>query len=117
MAVRLLTMAPLGTALASPAFAHAFLEQANRSAGSQLRGSPSAVTMTFTAQVEPRFSLIESRDVRATRMDTGPVHLGDGKSITVDVQLLPAGIYTVNWQATSVDTHKTRGRFELTVRP
>jgi methionine-rich copper-binding protein CopC len=91
MAVRLLTMAPLGTALASPAFAHAFLEQADRLAGSQLKGSPSAVTMTFTAQVEPRFSLMKIRDARATRMDTGPVHRGDGKSLAVDVPLLPGG--------------------------
>jgi copper resistance protein C len=117
MTRRFLAVALLGTCLVSPAFAHAFLEQANPSAGSQQKGSPPVVTMTFTAPVEPRFSLIEIRDSLGNRMDTGSVHRGEGKSIAVDLQTLPPGIYTVNWQATSVDTHKTQGHFEFTVRP
>ena len=30
---------------------------------------------------------------------------------------LPAGEYTVRWQAVSVDTHHTQGTFEFTVKP
>jgi methionine-rich copper-binding protein CopC len=117
MTVSFLAVAVLGTCLASPAFAHAFLEQANPSAGSQLKGSPPAVTMTLSAPMEPRFSLIEIRDSQGNRMDTGAVHRGDGRSIAVDMITLPPGLYSVNWQAISVDTHKTQGHFEFTIRP
>jgi methionine-rich copper-binding protein CopC len=116
MTVRLLTSL-LGICLGSPAFAHAFLEQASSSAGSQVKASPAAVTMTVTVPVEPRFSLIEIRDAQGNRKDSGPIRRGDGKTIAVDLPTLSPGSYTVNWQATSVDTHKTEGRFELTVRP
>jgi methionine-rich copper-binding protein CopC len=117
MTIRSLAAALLATCLASPAFAHAFLEQATPSAGSQVRGSPTSITMTFSAPVEPRFSIIEIRDSQGNRMDTGSVHPNDGKSIAVDLIAMPPGIYAVNWHATSVDTHKTQGRFEFTVRP
>jgi methionine-rich copper-binding protein CopC len=117
ISVHFLPIVLLGASLAPPAFAHAFLEQANPSAGSQVKGSPPVVTMTFSAPVEPRFSLIEIRDSLGNRMDTGAVHRGEGKSIAVDLVTLPPGLYSVTWQATSVDTHKTQGHFEFSVRP
>jgi len=30
---------------------------------------------------------------------------------------LPPGIYTVIWHVTSIDTHKTEGRYQFTVGP
>jgi methionine-rich copper-binding protein CopC len=117
MTIRFVAIVLLVASLAAPAFAHAFLEQANPSAGSQVNGSPPAITMTFSAPVEPRFSLIECRDAGGNRMDTGQVHRGDGKSIAVDLVKLPPGAYSVTWQATSVDTHKTQGHFAFSVRP
>jgi methionine-rich copper-binding protein CopC len=117
MTFRFLAIALFATCLASPAFDHAFLEQADPSAGSQVKTSPSAVTMTFSAPVEPRFSLIEIRNAQGNRMDTGSVRRASGKSIAIDLVALQPGLYTVNWQAISVDTHKTQGRFEFTVRP
>jgi copper resistance protein C len=30
---------------------------------------------------------------------------------------LSAGVYTVRWEAVSVDTHHTQGTFEFTVKP
>jgi copper resistance protein C len=35
----------------------------------------------------------------------------------VDLPRLPPGTYTVVWHVTSVDTHKTEGRFDFTVVP
>jgi hypothetical protein len=35
----------------------------------------------------------------------------------VGLPKLGAGVYTVIWHATSVDAHKTEGRFTFTVKP
>jgi methionine-rich copper-binding protein CopC len=37
--------------------------------------------------------------------------------LAVPVKPLAAGVYTVLWHATSVDTHKTEGHFTFTVAP
>jgi copper resistance protein C len=119
MKIRLLIAALLGVCLTepSPSFAHAFLDRASPSAGSLLKSAPPNVTITFSVPIESHFSAIEVRDAQGNRMDAGSTHAGDSKSIAVELLTLPPGTYTVVWQATSVDTHKTRGRFEFTVRP
>jgi copper resistance protein C len=105
--------------LASPAFAHAFLQHANPPVGSELPISPPAVTITYTEGVEPDFSTIEVDDSHGTRVDKADPHLvGDaGRQLSVSLPKLPPGQYTVNWHVTSVDTHKTEGRFNFSVAP
>ncbi|HEY3849018.1 MAG TPA: copper resistance protein CopC [Acetobacteraceae bacterium] len=105
--------------LASPAFAHAFLEHASPPVGSELPVSPSAVTITYTEGVEPDFSTIEVDDAHGTRVDKADPHLFGGEQTKLSVSLpkLPAGQYTVIWHVTSVDTHKTEGRFNFSVTP
>lgn len=105
--------------LASPAFAHAFLEHASPPVGSELPVSPAAVTITYTEGVEPDFSTIEVDDAHGTRVDKADPHLvGDaGRQLSVSLPKLPPGEYTVTWHVTSVDTHKTEGRFNFSVTP
>jgi methionine-rich copper-binding protein CopC len=117
MIIRFIPVFLLAMWLAMPAFGHAFLEQASPSAGSLLKNPPAAVTIILSATVETRFSYIQIRDHQGKRMDTGAVKRGEGRSISVDLIALPPGTYTVNWQVTSVDTHKTQGHYEFTVRP
>jgi methionine-rich copper-binding protein CopC len=103
---------------ASPAFAHAFLAHASPSAGSEMRAAPPAVTIKFTEAVEPRFSTIEVRDAAGKRVDAGDLHtVGGAETISIGIPGLPPGIYWVIWHATSVDTHKTEGRYTFTVLP
>ena len=103
----------------TPAFAHAFLERASPPVGSELPVSPKAVTITFTEGVEPDFSTIEVQNAQGARVDRSDLHMiGDeGRQLSVSLPSLPPGSYTVIWHATSVDTHKTEGRFNFTVTP
>lgn len=102
---------------ASPAFAHAFLKEANPPVGSTVPASPAAVTITFTEGVEPAFSTIEVQNAQGQRVDEGHPHLVHGvqTKLAVDLPKLPPGTYGVTWHATSVDTHKTEGHFSFTV--
>ena len=103
----------------SPAFAHAFLQRASPPVGSELPVSPAAVTITYTEGVEPEFSTIEVQNAQGARVDKNDPHLlnGDQTKLSVSLPNLPPGEYTVVWHATSVDTHKTEGRFIFSVTP
>ena len=105
--------------IASPAYAHAFLERASPPVGSEVPIPPSAVTITYTEGVEPDFSTIEVQNAQGTRVDKADPHLLDGEQTRLSVNLpkLPPGQYTVIWHVTSVDTHKTEGRFTFSVTP
>lgn len=105
---------------ASPAFAHAFLKNASPPVGSEVPVSPAAVTITFTEGVEPAFTTIEVQDAHGKRVDKADPHLVHSEQTRLAVDLLPKlppGKYTVTWHATSVDTHKTEGRFTFSVSP
>lgn len=104
--------------LAAPqAFAHAFLSHANPSVGAELHASPPAVVISFTEAVEPSFSTIEV-DGPGGKVATGtPKALSGGRQLSVTLPKLTPGTYTVIWHATSVDTHKTEGKFNFTLMP
>ena len=103
---------------APPAFAHAFLAHASPSAGSEMRPAPPAVTIKFTEAMEPRFSTIEVRDAAGKRIDAGGLHtVGGAETLAIGLPDLAPGVYAVIWHATSVDTHKTEGRYTFTVLP
>jgi methionine-rich copper-binding protein CopC len=106
-------------AAASPAFAHALLRKAIPGVGSTVHAPPPAVTLTFSEGVEPTFCTIAVSNGAGARFDSGDPHTGPGdqKTLTVALKPLPPGDYTVEWHATSVDTHKTEGKFTFTVAP
>ena len=109
----------LGFALwAGHASAHAFLQTATPAVGSTVSSAPGEVVITFTEGVEPRFSTISVTDSSGARVDSGAVHGGSrGDQLAVGLKPLPPGTYKVVWHATSVDTHKTEGNFNFTVKP
>ncbi|MCW3473633.1 copper homeostasis periplasmic binding protein CopC [Limobrevibacterium gyesilva] len=115
----LIAAVSLSPALISPAFAHAHLRSATPAAGSTVATAPDAVECTFSEALEPRFSALQVQDANGKRVDAGDMHLapGDAKRMVVGVPKLGAGVYTVIWQATSVDTHRTEGRYTFTVAP
>ncbi len=110
---------PVLLCAAPPAFAHAFLQRASPPVGSEIPVPPAAVTITYTEGVEPDFSTIEVQNAQGVRVDKADPHLLDGEQtkLTVDLPKLPPGEYTVVWHVTSVDTHKTEGRFTFSVAP
>ena len=97
----------------------AHLRTAVPAVGGAVQASPPEVAITFTEGVEPRFSTIEVQDAAGQRVDRNDAHTApaDNKVFSVGVPQLAPGIYTVVWHATAVDTHKTEGTFQFTVKP
>lgn len=118
-AIRAIWLFLLVALLAPPAMAHAFLEHASPPVGGTLPVAPKAVTITFTEGVEPAFSSIAVQNAEGTRVDRQDPHLvdDDRTKLAVSLPALPPGGYTVVWHVTSVDTHKTEGRFTFSVAP
>lgn len=114
--IRLLTAAACATLLSQSAFAHAFLDGAVPRVGSEIPNPPAAVTLHFTQGVEPAFSKIEVRDPSGASVTAGAAQTaGDPTHLAVPVKQLSPGIYTVMWHVTSVDAHKTQGKFHFTI--
>lgn len=115
---RIVVIAAAACLVGQAAFAHAFLDRASPAVGSEISKAPAALNLTYTEPVEPLFSSIHVTDARGTRVDQGkPEALDDGRILSVRLNLLPPGVYAVEWHVTSVDTHKTDGHFTFTVRP
>lgn len=104
--------------IATQAFAHAQLEKATPPVGGTV-SPPSEIRLEFSEGVEPKFTKVSL---------TGPggaVPLGAARTeggaqavlVLPITKALAAGVYTVHWQAVSVDTHHTQGTFEFTVKP
>jgi methionine-rich copper-binding protein CopC len=104
---------------ASPAFGHARLERASPPGGGTVSSSPPELALTFSERVEPLFSTIELRDAHNARLDIGKPQAapGNARQLIVRLPRLAPGTYTVVWRVTSVDTHKTEGRFTFTLVP
>jgi methionine-rich copper-binding protein CopC len=99
-----------------PALAHAFLKKADPAVGSTVPASPPTLSLQFTEGVEPLFSTITVLDAQGKPVNLPMPHAEDGGLVLVVAPPpLPPGIYTVVWHATSVDTHKTEGKFNFTV--
>lgn len=114
-----LLAALLSLAAASPALAHSELASAAPAVNSTVPQAPSEVSITFTEEIEPRFSSIHVLDPNGHRVDQGAAHAAanDAKLLVVSLKQLSPGTYKVQWQATSVDSHKTKGSFQFTYKP
>ena len=116
MRVALVLLAALGAV--TPAEAHAFLADAVPAVGSTMAFPPATLTLHFTEEIEPAFSTVAVTDAARGRVDEGRLHVAaDASRVTVGLKALPPGTYEVEWHVTSVDTHRTQGRFSFTVWP
>ena len=106
--------------LAGQASAHAHLKTASPEVDGTVASAPKEVTATFTEKLEEKLSRLTVKNGDGRQVDKGDTHFpagSDGRSLAVTLESLPAGTYTVNWTAASVDTHKTTGSFTFVVRP
>ena len=86
--------------------------------GSEIAGSPPALTLTYSEAVEPSFCTVQVTGSGGVRFDDGgPSAQADGRVLVVKLKSLTPGIYDVTWRITSVDTHRTEGHFSFTVKP
>jgi hypothetical protein len=107
----------LASLLAGAAQAHAYLQHASPASGAQVATAPPSLTLTFTQGVNVRFSAVVVRNGQGAEVDKGDLHAAPGnqKRLIIGLQPLKPGSYTVRWNVTSVDTHKTEGTFIFTV--
>jgi len=100
-----------------PACAHAFLDGALPRVGSDNPTPPAQVVLHFTQGIEPAFSKVEVQDGSGASVTAGDAHTlpGDATRFAIGLAKLGPGTYTVIWHVTSVDTHKTQGKFHFTV--
>ncbi|OZI34578.1 hypothetical protein CAL29_13855 [Bordetella genomosp. 10] len=107
-------------ALPQMAWAHAHLKQSSPAKDAVVQTSPAQVTASFTEGLEPAFSSLTLVDAAGKPVDgakAAPAP-GDDKTLVLPVATpLPAGAYTVKWQALSKDGHKTQGDWSFTVKP
>jgi copper resistance protein C len=99
---------------AGDASAHAHLDRATPVARSTVASSPTEVVLTFTQNLERKFSRIEVRNGVGARVDFGNVVV-TGNVMRVGVKELAPGRYGVHWRVLSVDAHTTEGSFAFTV--
>jgi len=118
------TMLKIATSLAfalagTQAFAHAQLERATPPVGGTV-APPSEIRLEFSEGVEPNFSGVKLTSANGASVPLGPAKTEAGRAAVLIVPIakpLSPGVYTVHWRAVSVDTHRTQGDFQFTVRP
>ena len=121
LAVLLLVVAALWASVANhtePAYGHANQARSAPSPDSVLEEAPARVAVWFTEPIEPDLSEIQVLDSQGMRVDDDDslVDPADGTAMSVGVQALPNGTYTVAWKNVStVDGHLVRGSFLFSV--
>jgi len=103
-------------ALTGSASAHAFLLHARPAAGATLVSPPKDVNLDFSEALEPTFSNVAVVDGSGHPV-TAAASAARGTRMSVALQPLKPGAYSVTWHALSVDTHRTQGSFRFTVKP
>ena len=99
------------------ALAHAHLVRAVPAAGGTVSTAPNEVTLRFNEKLERAFSSVVVRDAAGKQVNKGDaaVDRNDRTIMRVMLQPLEPGVYKVEWQAVSADTHKVNGDFTFTV--
>jgi methionine-rich copper-binding protein CopC len=109
------TFAALAFLFSSQAFAHAFLTTASPAVGSTVSHSPKQVRLNFTEGLEAAFSSVHITGPGGAR-DFGRPRIAGKKMIVPVLRPLAPGVYRVVWHATALDTHKTQGSFNFTIK-
>ncbi|WP_024974060.1 copper homeostasis periplasmic binding protein CopC [Ralstonia pickettii] len=99
-------------------FAHGKLESVEPAAGSSVSTVTSPLRMTFNEELEPAFSTAHVTDAKGNAVSTekAKVDNTNPRSLTVNVPKLAAGTYSVEWSVMTHDGHKTKGRYNFTVK-
>ncbi len=101
----------------SAAFAHAHLVASAPAADATVT-RPAELSLSFTEALEKPFSTVELDDAAGHPVTGGTLRPdADATHLVLTLPALRPGVYTAVWHATSVDTHRTAGRFSFTVAP
>ena len=105
-------------ACAGVAQAHAFLDHAEPRVGETLPGSPAAVSIWFTEDVNPAGTKIAVFDAKGTEVDAknSTLDAANHGHMSVSLPKLAPGVYKVVWDATCPRGHHTSGHFTFAVK-
>ncbi len=101
-------------------WAHAHFDHSVPAKDAVVQTAPSTLSVTVTEGLEPAFSSLTLVDAAGKTVPTGKSALApnDNKTMVLPIgKDLPAGAYTVKWQALSKDGHKTQGTWSFTIKP
>src|SRR5262245_17894518 len=98
------------------ALAHAFPDAEEPKVGSTVTSSPQQVSIQFNAPIEALFSKLAVLDNNGQNQDAGiPQVNADTQTLTVRLNPLIPGEYTVKWSVVAKDGHRTEGSYTFTV--
>jgi methionine-rich copper-binding protein CopC len=98
------------------AIAHSFPEKETPSAGQKVASPPSEVVIGFDAPIEKLFAKLEVAGADGTNEAVGAPQISDdGRQLSVKVDALKPGDYTVKWAVVGIDTHHTEGSYTFSV--
>ena len=98
------------------ASAHSFPEQESPPAGATVSEPPTQVTIKYDAPIEKLFASLEVLNAVGQNEAIGePQVSADGWTLSVLVNKLQPGEYTVQWRVVCIDTHHTQGSYSFTV--
>lgn len=91
------------------AWAHAYPAVSVPNNGATVKEPPRELRIQFTEAVEFAFSQITVKSVNGEIVSQGKLRQLASDTLAIDLKPLSAGIYSVEWQVLSVDTHVTDG--------
>ncbi|MDQ6854122.1 MAG: copper resistance protein CopC [Actinomycetota bacterium] len=109
--------AVLVVAVATPAFAHATLQETSPAPGQVLDSAPKEITLGFNEPVEVSIGALRVYNSRGERLDIGGVSHpgGDQSRVRVTAPKLDKDSYVVTWRVISADSHPVSGAFTFQV--
>lgn len=111
-------VAALTLTVAQLAHAHAYPTHQAPSAGATVSTSQKDVAIDFDDGLEPAFSSITVTDAQGKAVTSGKavVDPSNKKHMSVTLNPLTPGNYTVAWVAVAEDGHRTQGHYTFTVK-
>lgn len=103
----------------SQAQAHAHLKTQYPAANATITAAPQALTLTFSEGIEPGFSALTLTGPDNIAIPTGAIKIDPANPLQIIVPIektLTAGVYQVQWHVVSVDSHKTQGSYQFSVK-
>lgn len=98
--------------------AHAYPTHQAPGAGATVTTSQKDVAIDFDDGLEPAFSSITVTDAQGQAVTSGKavVDPSNRKHMSVGLNTLTPGVYTVAWFAVADDGHRTQGHYSFTVK-
>lgn len=100
-----------------PACAHAVPKTMTPAPDSTV-SAPSEISITFSEELEPKFSVIRLLDSQGAIVSktSSVLDPANAKHITLELPKLPSGVYTVQWTSSASDGHRLSRTYRFTIK-